>query len=83
VGDAACIASAALFGVHKWRSEGATSRFADVTNELIALQLAALAAAAALVSAPDLARLLARGPGGALHPQNQASPSDLCMDTVC
>ena len=65
LGDAACIASAALFGVHKWRSEAATARFRDDTNQLIALQLACLAAAAALVSAPGLARLAAHGPGAA------------------
>ncbi len=69
IGDALCIGSAALFGVHKWRSEAATARHADTTNELIAVQLLVLASAAALVSLPGLASLAAQGPGESLSMQ--------------
>jgi predicted nicotinamide N-methyase len=64
VGDALCIGSAALFGVHKWRSETATARFADATSELIAVQLLVLASAAAAFSLPQLAAIASLGPGG-------------------
>ena len=63
IGDALCIGSATLFGVHKWRSETVTSRFRDSTNELIAVQLLALAGAAALFCAPEMLELAAQGPG--------------------
>ncbi|KAK9806318.1 hypothetical protein WJX72_010202 [[Myrmecia] bisecta] len=52
VGDALCILSAVLFGVHKWRSEIATHKFPNNTNELFGIQLAVLASASALVSSP-------------------------------
>ena len=64
IGDALCIGSATLFGVHKWRSETVTARFADSTNELIAVQLLALASAAAVFSAPQVFHLAEQGPGG-------------------
>ena len=64
IGDALCIGSATLFGVHKWRSETVTARFRDSTNELIAVQLLALASAAAVFSAPQVFHLAEQGPGG-------------------
>ena len=64
IGDALCIGSATLFGVHKWRSETVTARFRDSTNELIAVQLLALASAAAVFSAPQVFHLVEQGPGG-------------------
>lgn len=54
IGDALCILSATLFGVHKWRSETVTAVFKDTTNELISIQLAVLAVASALVTLPDV-----------------------------
>ena len=63
IGDALCIGSATLFGVHKWRSESVTARFKDNTNELIAVQLLALAGAASLCSAPQVLALVQQGPG--------------------
>ena len=67
IGDALCIGSATLFGVHKWRSETVTARFKDNTNELIAVQLLALASAASLFAAPEVLELAAQGPGRILH----------------
>mmetsp|Transcript_20667 Transcript_20667/g.62280 ORF Transcript_20667/g.62280 Transcript_20667/m.62280 type:complete len:473 (+) Transcript_20667:213-1631(+) len=52
-GDALCIASAVLFGVHKWRSESVTAEVAE-TTELIAVQLAALAVASAVLTVPEV-----------------------------
>lgn len=63
VGDALCIASAALFGVHKWRSEAATARHSESTNELIAVQLLVLASASALFCTPELLGQISQGPG--------------------
>ncbi|CAL8471255.1 g10797 [Coccomyxa elongata] len=62
VGDALCIGSAALFGVHKWRSETATARHSASTNELIAVQLLVLAAASALLCAPEFLQQASQGP---------------------
>ncbi|CAL5228166.1 g11247 [Coccomyxa viridis] len=62
IGDALCIGSATLFGVHKWRSETVTAQFKDNTNELIAVQLLALASAASLFAAPEMLQLAAQGP---------------------
>ena len=66
LGDLVCIASATLFGVHKYRSESVTGRVSDTTG-LVALQLAILAAGACLLAAPEAVDALA-GPaatGGA------------------
>jgi len=63
IGDALCIGSATLFGVHKWRSETVTARYKDNTNELIAVQLLALAGAASVFSAPQVFALAQQGPG--------------------
>lgn len=63
VGDALCIGSAALFGVHKWRSETATQRHSAATNELIAVQLLVLASASALCCTPEFLDQAAQGPG--------------------
>lgn len=52
-GDALCIVSATLFGVHKYRSEIVTAQVEE-TTELIAVQLFGLAAASALVTAPEV-----------------------------
>lgn len=52
-GDAMCIGSAVLFGVHKWRSEAVTSQVPQ-TTELVAVQLAALAVASALFTVPEI-----------------------------
>ena len=63
IGDALCIGSATLFGVHKWRSETVTAKYKDSTNELIGVQLLALAGAASIFSAPQLFELARQGPG--------------------
>lgn len=52
-GDALCIVSAVLFGVHKWRSESVTAEVPQ-TTELVAVQLAALAVASALFTVPEI-----------------------------
>lgn len=57
IGDAWCILSAILFGVHKWRSEAITAEFEE-TNELVSLQILALAVMSALYVAPDAWHLL-------------------------
>ena len=57
LGDACCVASAILFGVHKFRSESITGRVHD-TVALVALQLAILAAASCLLAVPDGAQYL-------------------------
>jgi drug/metabolite transporter (DMT)-like permease len=53
-GDAVCIFSAVLFGVHKWRSETITARVAD-TPSLVALQLVVLAGTSVLLAVPEMA----------------------------
>jgi drug/metabolite transporter (DMT)-like permease len=55
VGDAACVASAVVFGLHKWRSEALTDAHRDATAALVGGQLAVLAAASAVAAAPDAA----------------------------
>jgi len=65
-GDALCIGSAVMFGIHKFRTESVTTRFADQTSELMAVQLAVLAGGAALYAAPELAALWGSGGPGAL-----------------
>lgn len=52
-GDALCIGSAVLFGVHKWRSESVTALIPQ-TTELVAVQLAVLAVASAVFTLPEL-----------------------------
>ncbi len=76
IGDALCIGSATLFGVHKWRSETVTAQFKDNTNELIAVQLLALASAASLFAAPEMLQLAAQGPGKVLHPSKTLTDLD-------
>ena len=53
-GDALCIASAVLFGVHKFRTETVTDRFKSSTRELVAVQLFVLALISAVVCVPEL-----------------------------
>ena len=76
IGDALCIGSATLFGVHKWRSETVTARFKDNTNELIAVQLLALAGAASLFCAPQMLELAAQGPGVDFAPSEESTKSE-------
>lgn len=61
LGDAICVLSAVLFGVHKWRSETITSRVKD-TTALVALQLAVLASSSILLAAPEAANFVASAP---------------------
>lgn len=70
MGDALCIGSAALFGVHKWRSETATAAHSASTIELIAVQLLVLAAASALLCAPEFLQQASQGPGVRRLPLN-------------
>lgn len=68
-GDALCIASAVLFGVHKFRTETVTDRFKSSTRELVAVQLAVLAIISAAVCLPELADAAqGRSPGASLLP---------------
>jgi len=62
-GDGLCVLSALLFGVHKWRSETATIRFRDNTQELVALQLGTLAIAANILELPKIFELSHHSPG--------------------
>ena len=81
IGDALCIGSATLFGVHKWRSETVTARFSDSTNELIAVQLLALASAAAgLLGATGLPPC---GAGARWAPLCYLSEVDPCNNGQC
>ena len=57
-GDGLCILSAVLFGIHKWRSETATLRLQENTQELVAMQLGSLAALASAVEAPRIYKLV-------------------------
>ena len=59
-GDAICVLSAVLFGVHKWRSESITASVED-TSGLVALQLAVLAASSLALAAPAAVSALADG----------------------
>ena len=64
IGDGLCVLSAVLFGVQKWRSETATIRFRENTQELIAVQLGTLALAASIMELPKLSGLvLSHSPG--------------------
>lgn len=74
-GDALCIASAVLFGVHKFRTETITERFRSDTQQLVALQLAVLALVSAVVCLPEIADAVqGRSPGGE-HPIECDLPS--------
>jgi drug/metabolite transporter (DMT)-like permease len=61
-GDAVCILSAVLFGVHKWRSETITAQVSD-TSALVALQLAVLAGSSILLAVPEMAAFLGSAEG--------------------
>merc|ERR1719478_72413 len=61
MGDLVCIASAVIFGLHKWRTEKVTARFQDDTKELMALQLGVLAAGSLLWVSPSIAHTFADG----------------------
>eukprot|EP01023_Acetabularia_acetabulum_P024822 TRINITY_DN2388_c0_g1_i3.p1 TRINITY_DN2388_c0_g1~~TRINITY_DN2388_c0_g1_i3.p1 ORF type:complete len:415 (-),score=76.07 TRINITY_DN2388_c0_g1_i3:3178-4422(-) len=61
VGDAWCIASAILFGVHKFRTETITARFKEETQDLIAVQLMVLATLSSFFTIPLVANTLASG----------------------
>lgn len=56
-GDAVCVASAVLFGVHKWRSECVTTGIPD-TTALVTLQLTVLALASIVLAAPELCQMV-------------------------
>jgi len=60
-GDAWCVGSAVLFGVHKFRTESVTTRFSDLTSELMAVQLAVLAGAACVFAAPEVVGVVREG----------------------
>lgn len=53
LGDLICVASAVLFGVHKWRGEKVVSQFDDA-QALVALQLFVLAASSNVLAVPEL-----------------------------
>jgi drug/metabolite transporter (DMT)-like permease len=61
-GDGLCVLSALLFGIHKWRSETATSRFRENTQELVAMQLGTLALAANVCELPKYLALSHNSP---------------------
>jgi drug/metabolite transporter (DMT)-like permease len=61
LGDAVCVLSAVLFGVHKWRSETITSRVKD-TAALVALQLAVLGGSSILLAVPEAADAITAAP---------------------
>lgn len=50
-----CVASAILFGVHKWRSESVTTGVPD-TTALVTLQLTVLALASVVLAVPEFAQ---------------------------
>ena len=52
-----------MFGVHKWRSETATIRFVENTQELVAIQLGTLAVLANIFEIPKYLELLHYSPG--------------------
>ena len=64
-GDALCILSAAIFGLHKFRTESITQRFDD-TQELVAVQLVVLSTCSALATLPALYQLLPNSSPGVL-----------------
>lgn len=55
LGDAVCVASAILFGVHKWRSECVTTAVPD-TTALVTLQLTVLALASIVLAVPEFSQ---------------------------
>lgn len=55
LGDAVCVASAILFGVHKWRSECITTSVPDTTS-LVTLQLTVLALASFILAVPEFSQ---------------------------
>jgi drug/metabolite transporter (DMT)-like permease len=57
LGDAYCILSALLFGVHVWRSESISCAISD-TAALCALQLAVLAGASLVLAIPEMTDFL-------------------------
>ena len=61
-GDAICVLSALLFGVHKWRSESITSSVED-TTALVALQLAVLAGTSMALAIPEASDAFAAAGG--------------------
>eukprot|EP01025_Chloroclados_australasicus_P015140 TRINITY_DN1720_c0_g2_i1.p1 TRINITY_DN1720_c0_g2~~TRINITY_DN1720_c0_g2_i1.p1 ORF type:complete len:445 (+),score=42.69 TRINITY_DN1720_c0_g2_i1:161-1336(+) len=63
VGDAWCIASAILFGVHKFRTESVTARFKSETRDLIAVQLFVLGVLSSLFTIPLIMDNLSSGYG--------------------
>ena len=63
-GDALCILSAFIFGMHKFRTESVTQKFED-TQDLVAVQLAVLAFCSFLASAPALWHLIPNSTPGA------------------
>ena len=67
-GDGLCVLSALMFGVHKWRSETATVRFVENTQELVAIQLGTLAVLANIFEVPKYLELLHYSPGKQLTP---------------
>ena len=65
-GDAMCILSAGIFGLHKFRTESITARFED-TQELVAVQLVILSLFSALATLPALYELLPNNSPSAAH----------------
>ncbi|KAK9800334.1 hypothetical protein WJX73_004585 [Symbiochloris irregularis] len=67
-GDALCIGSAVLFGVHKFRTETVTAQFKDDTQQLVAVQLLVLAVISSIVCLPELVDVVhGRSPGEVLE----------------
>ena len=67
-GDALCILSAAIFGLHKFRTESITARFDD-TQELVAVQLVVLSLFSALATVPALLEILPNNSPGMPWPR--------------
>ena len=65
-----------MFGVHKWRSETATVRFVENTQELVAIQLGTLAVLANIFEIPKYLELLHYSPG-MLYPSKN-KPRETC-----
>lgn len=69
-GDGLCVLSALMFGVHKWRSETATVKFVENTQELVAIQLGTLALLANISESPKYLSLVHDSPGKPLPTVN-------------
>eukprot|EP00892_Ulva_mutabilis_P003883 jgi/Ulvmu1/1867/UM012_0023.1 len=78
LGDAVCVASAILFGVHKWRSECITTGVPD-TTALVTLQLTVLALASVVLAVPEFSQNVA---AAGLAPTLAQAPSLPWLDIL-